>query len=181
MGLVNAIWSLSNGGDAITSPIDHGTNTNGTSLTAQEIFIEHDGDEDIIGCGFFIAEKSGTYGGGASAAADLAELLAWGDAATATTYGGFELNMDATGAYAGNWPAYSDKFGSTYNVFRTDYGDSADNKIILPVEMGLSVAGEIPAGTAPNVRFKCRVTIPQVEDTAGTREFDQRLRYTYTS
>jgi hypothetical protein len=180
MGVVNAIWSASNGGSAITS-VDHGTGTNGSSMTAQEVFIRHDGNEVITDCGFYIAEKTGAYVGGASAAVDLAEMLAWGDASTTSTYGGFELNMDATNLYAGNWPTYSDKFGSTYNVFRTGYGDTVSNKILLPVEMGLTIAGRIPAGSTPNVRFRCRLTIPTNEGITGIREFEQRMRYTYTS
>lgn len=179
---VSVTWSSSNGGGAISQPLDHGVDTNGSVLSAQEVFLSHDGANQITDCGFYLAEKSGAYGGDASAGADLSELLGWGDGGDADAFGGFQLNMDATGGYAGNWPTFGDKSGSTYNVFRTGVGDSEANKIVLATNMGLTGApGTIQTGSSPNVRFQCRVEIPEDEDTAGVRQFDQRLRYTYTS
>lgn len=179
---VSITWSSTNGGAAVTEPLDHGVDSNGTILGTQELFLRHDGTNQITDCGFFLAEKSGTYGGDQSAALDLAEILGWGDGADADAFGGFQINMDATGGYSGNWPAFGDKAGSTYNVFRTGVGDSEANKILLATEMGLSgAAGTIQAGASPNVRFQCRIAIPEDEDTPGVRQFDQRLRYTYTS
>lgn len=179
---VSITWSSTNGGSAVSQPIDHGNDNAGNTMAAQEFFIEHDGDNPITDCGFYIAIKTGTYGGDFSALADLEEMLAWGDSEETNGYGGFQINMDATGSYVGLWPTVGDKSGSTYNTFRTNIGDSAENKILLATQMGLSGGvGTIQAGTGPNVRFKCRVRVPNDTTEVGTRQFEQRLRYTYTS
>jgi len=182
MPVINITWSSTNGGAAISEPLNYGSDTSGSVLSEQEVFLRHDGVNQITDCGFYMAEKSGTYGGSSSAPNDLAELLAWGDGATAAAFGGYELNMDATGGFLGSWPTFSDKSGTTYNVFRTGVGDSEANKILLATQMGLTgAAGTVQAGTSPNVRFKGRIEIPSDEGTVGVRQFDQRLRYTYTS
>lgn len=178
---VSIIWSATNGGAALSSPVDHGSGGNGDTLATSTIYLRHDGDNPITDCGFYLAELTGTYSGGASKSADLAEVLGWGDGTTATTFGGLLLNMNATGGWA-TWPSYSSKSGSNYNTFRTNVGDSQINKITLATEMGLTgSAGVVQAGDSPNVRFRLRVQIPTAEDTVGIRQFDQRLRYTYTS
>lgn len=180
--MVTIFWSLTNGGPAISAPLDHGTDAAGITLTTQEIFLRHNGVNQITNCGFYAAAYSGSYIGAYSPSLDLAELFEWGDGATAAAFGGFQINMDAISGYLGNWPGWNDKSGSTYNVFRTGFGDSVVNKILLATEMGLiSAAGIIQTGSSPNVRFKARVQLPTDETGAGTRQFDQRLRFVYTS
>ncbi len=179
---VAIIFSLTNGGSAMADPLDHGSAAAGADLSDQEIFIRHDGTNQITDVGFYAAEKSGSYGGGSSAAADLVELLAWGDGAVAADFGGFLINMDATGGYLLDWPTFDDKSGTTYNVFRTGAGDSAANKIVLATAMGLTGApGTIQIGDTPNVRFKTRISVPTSEGTVGVRQFNTKIRYTYTS
>ena len=178
---VAIIWSTTDSGSAISDPLDHGSDAAGATLVEQEIFLRHDGINPITDAGFYVAEKSGVYSGAASAALDLAELLAWGFGITVTAFGGILLNMDATGGYTGLWSTFSVKSGSTYNVFRTSVGDSAANKIILSMGMGLIEDGVVPAGSSPNVRFKMRIQLPTDEGVSGTRQVDQRLRYAYTS
>ncbi len=89
--------------------------------------------------------------------------------------------MDAINSYAASWPTYLVPSSAFVNTFRTDTGDSIANGITLHANMGLISTGTIQAGTAPNVRFKLRIQLPEDEDTPGTREFDQKLRYTFTS
>lgn len=179
---VNIIWSLSNGGAAISDPLDHGIKGNGESTDAQIVYLEHDGSNPITNCGFYIGEYSGTYDGDFSAPADLQELLDWGDATLEDEFGGFQINMDATGGFpAGAWPTYLDKQPTNGSAFFSGIGDGLANKILLAISMGLSSIGVIPAGSAPNVRFQSRVQIPTNEDVVGVREFDQKLRFTFTS
>lgn len=188
---VNITWSLSEGGAAITS-LDHGSDSNGTVLASGglgaagvEIWISHDGSNPITNAGFYIAQKSGTYTGGFTASKDLAEQLAWGDGNTANAFGGFQINMDKVGSYATAWPTHTNKFQGTPKLttaFYTGVGDSIANKVLLHTSMGADVtsAGVLAAaGTA--CAFKCRIAIPADEDTIGIRQFDQKLRYTYSS
>ena len=103
-------WSTTDSGSAISDPLDHGSDAAGATLVEQEIFLRHDGINPITDAGFYVAEKSGVYSGAASAALDLAELLAWGFGITVTAFGGILLNMDATGGYTGLWSTFSVKF-----------------------------------------------------------------------
>lgn len=181
---VNITWSLTNGGTALSDDVDHGNGSNGQTLSAQEIFIRHDGANPITGAGLYIRQYSGTYAGGASAALDLAEMLAWGDASTATTFGGFQVNMNALGSYPTvDWPTLTVKTAASGKgyVCRTGVGDSEGNAVQLTTSTGASPAGQVAAGSSPNVRFKCRIVMPSAEDTTGVRQFDQVLVYTFTS
>jgi hypothetical protein len=172
----------------ITQPLDHGSGSNGDTLTAQEVSISHDGSNQITNCKFYLAAYSGTYTGGATAAADLAEIIAWGDSQatapgdTAADFGGLQLNMNAAGGFpSGDWPTHATKSGANFNVFRTGAGNSSVNAITLPIAMGggMVTDGVIPAGG--EVSFRCRVQLPTNEDTVGARQVDQKLRFTYTS
>lgn len=178
---ISVSWSLTNGGAALTSALDHGSLGNGDIGTATEIFVRHDGANPITSAGLYVREFSGTYSGTFSAASDLAELLAWGDAATANGFGGLQVNFDATGSYAADWPTYDNKAPGSSYVFKTGQGDSEANAITLPTSTGCPSAGTIPAGASPNVRLKLRVVCPSDEDTVGIRQIDQVLRFSFTS
>lgn len=179
---VNVTWSLTSGGNAIAEPLDHGSGAAGSSLAAQTIFLSHDAVNPITGCVFYIEEKSGTYAGSFTPATDLAELLAWGDDTTEDGFGGIQLNLDADGSFPSeSWPIYSSKERNSSQTFRTGVGDSPANGIPLPTTMGLDTAGTIPAGNTPGASFAIRVQIPTDEGTTGVREFDQKLRFTFTS
>jgi hypothetical protein len=173
---VNITWSSSNGGTAITS-LAHGEAAPGNYPTTQEIFIRHDGVSQISQCKFYLV------GSGSNAAIDLAEILNWGDGEASSSFGGLLLNMNANGGFpSSDWPTYGDKNGTNYNVFRTGVGDSATNGILLSTEMGLSgSAGTIQTGSSPGVSFQCRIQIPSSEATTGARQFDQQMRFTFTS
>jgi hypothetical protein len=179
---VNLIWSLTNGGAAISDPLDHGSGNAGDTLSSQTIFLEHDGDNQLTGCGFYLSEKSDPYTGGFSAAADLTEIIGWGDETTADDFGGFQINMDAAGGFpGGSWPTYSSKQPTNGSAFYTGIGDSADNKILLATAMGISSPGVIPAGTSPDISFQARFVLPTNEGTTGFREVNQAMRFTFTS
>lgn len=182
-------WSLTDGGAAISDPLDHGTDAAGVTLTEQEIYLRHDGANPIIGCKFYLAEKSGIYSGSASPSDDLAEILSWGDGlaaggpAEASEFGGFQFNMDAINAYAASWPTFGLEggVGDVAVVCRTGIGDNTDNGIVLHTSMGLASSGTIQTGSTPNIRFKMRIQLPADESVTGDREVDQKLRFTFTS
>jgi hypothetical protein len=177
---VSVVWSASDGGSAITSPLNHGSGSAGANLTEQLIYLHHNGENQIIDCGIYLTELTDTYTGGASKSADLSELIGWGDGSSANSFGGFLLNMDATGSWP-TWPTWSSKEGSAYHTIRTNKGDSSVNKILLPIQTGVASIGVIPSGGQPNIRFKCRINIPTNATGVYLRQFDTRLRYTYTS
>lgn len=179
---VAIIWSTTNGGDAISESLDHGGDAApGSTLDSQTIYLRHDGDNVIFNCKLYVSVAS-SYEGSFSAATDKNEILAWGDGITEASFGGFQINMNATGGFpVGSWPTYTTKQPSGGSAFYTGVGDSVDNGIILSTLTGLDSTGIVPAGDSPNVRFACRIAVPSDEDTSGVRHFSTKLRYSYTS
>lgn len=176
---VTLTWSQDNGGGAISS-VYHGSGSASETLTEKLLFIRHNGISPITQCKFYLAPYAGIP------TTDYTEILGWGDAETAADFGGLLLNMNANGGFPSHhWPTYDDKYdgtGNKYNVFRTGVGDTSDNGILLPVTMGLiGSAGVLQAGDAPNVSFKCKIQIPSTVSVTGTRRFDHRLKFSYTS
>lgn len=183
---VSITWSATNNGTAITS-VNHGNAANGTNTTAQQVFIRHDGANPITGCAFYFGQKTGSYTGSFNAAADFAEIKAWGDGGTANAFGGVQVNMDAEGGFSGGatWGmSESQKTSSDGYKFtmRTGVADASGNAVTLSEKMSasMSVDGTIPNGVT-SATFQIRIKIPTDEDTAGVRQFDQVLKYTYTS
>ena len=175
MAVVSITWSESAGGSAMDDPKDWGNIGNGSAATALEIFISHDGGSPITACGLYIQPYSGTgYSGSAGATADYNEIIAWGDTATSsdeiyvagTVDGGFFINRNSS-APASGWVVHcagTGVSGGEFGLFTTMNIATADT-IILAEEATCSVA----------------IVVPQYEATAGTRFFDQCLKYTYTS
>lgn len=179
---VGIVFSTTNGGSAITDDIDNGSGSNGTTLTAQTIYVRHTGVNSITAVKFYIDVYDESYDGDASAIDDLAELIAWGDNSTALGFGGFQLNMDAAHSFIStSWPTYSSKDPTYGAVCRTWVGDNPTNAITLSSQSGATSDGVIQAGTSPNVRFRSRIVIPSNEDTTGVRLFSQYMLYNYTS
>jgi hypothetical protein len=183
---VSITWSLTDNGAAETL-IDHGNAANGENTTATQIYIRHDGTNEITNCAFYFAEKSGSYTGSLNAVADYAEMLAWGDAGVADDWGGIQVNMDAEGGFSGGatWGmSESQKTSADGYKFtaRTGVGDGSANGVTLSEKMSasMSVDGTIP-NAITNTTFQLRIKIPTNEDTAGVRQFDQVLKYTFTS
>lgn len=184
---MSIIFSLTNGGAQIETLLDHGNASNGSSSTAIEVFIRHDYSNPITNVGLYLRQVSSTYSGSFTSAADLAEILSWGDGADANAFGGLQCNFDAVGSYPegsypeGSWPTYSTPAPTNGAVFKTGTGDTEDNAITLPVATGAVSAGTIQAGSSPNVRFKVQTSVPADEDTVGIRQFEWVVRYNFTS
>jgi len=164
---VSITWSETTGGAAIVSPLDWGNIGNGDSSAVDELWISHNGVEKITACAFYIQAYTGVYAGTFDAATDYAELLAWGAADT----DGFLINQNTdTGA-----PAYlAHKAGA--GVVGTPF-DLSENSI--DGGGGAGATGEILVGEESMIQVK--ITVPAAEADAGTRQFDQCLKYTYTS
>jgi hypothetical protein len=179
------------GGSAVTPLLDHGQDANGQILDlGSAIFLEHDGANPITACKFYLAAKSGVYGGDSSAANDYNEMIAWGDSLAAggpaetAEFGGFQINMNKTGGFpSGSWPTHAAKTPTSGSAFYTGVGDTVANGISLVTAMGAGVTstGVIAIGTSPDASFRARIQIPTDEGTPGVRQFDQKLRFTYTS
>lgn len=186
-------WSTQSDFSSSTTLINHGNVSSGNESTAVEVFIRHDGDNPITSCAFYTQPYSGTYTGSASAATDFTELTtSWAANNTANGFGGFQINMDKSNSYntAEAALAYNAKDYESTGVVaftaRTDDGDgavgvNAGSAVPLHLNMGLSIAGQIQVGTTPGVGFEARIVVPVDEDTAGIRQFDSVLLYTYTS
>ena len=183
---VSITWSSTAGGVGITS-VSHGSATNGANTTAQQIFVRHDGTNPITACAFYFAQKSGSYTGGFTATTDFAELLAWGDGATANAFGGVQINMDSEGSFSGGatWDMSQSQKTSVDGLkftVRTSTGDATGTAVTLSEKMSTSMStnGTLP-NAVTNASFQIRLKVPTDEDTAGTRQFDQVLKYTFTS
>lgn len=180
---VSITWSLSDDGSAITS-LDHGSGSNGDLMTATEIFVRHDGSYQITNCKFWLDSYSSSYTGGASAVADLAEVLGWADTSVTDDFGGLFVSMDKENNYP-TWPTAGTPSGTGYSCFRSGLspiGTTAANGVVLSELMSASMAtnGQIPSAVT-DASFKCRIKIPTNEDTTGIRQLDTKLRFTYTS
>lgn len=183
--MVAVTWSTTAGGVTTTS-FDEGNSANGATTTATRIYIRHDGVNPITNCRLYIVPRL-TYSGDFTAVDDFAELLAAGNALTANTFGGVQLNFDATGGFSGGdtWGmSESQKTASDalkYTI-RTGVGDTASTGILLPMQMSASMTedGVIPAGVT-DASFQVRLKIPTDEDTLGVRQFDMILKFTATT
>jgi len=180
MAIVTAKFSLASAGVALLSTeLDQGAASPGNNTVEQTIYISHDGLYDIKNCKIYLMEKSGVYSGLNSPLRDKLELISWGDSTTASLFGGIQLNFDADGGFPSSaWGTVSDKSPTNGVTLRTGYGDVSENGILLPMAMGLTTAGIIPAGVA--VPFKMRLTVPDSVSDAGIRQFDLRLRFSYS-
>ena len=179
---VNIIWSTTNGGGSIVGDMDHGTLDNGMASSGEEIFVRHDGKYLVSNVSFYIEEYVGVYSGGATAAADFAEIIGWGNNVTVQGFGGALINWNAAGTYpASDWSTYALKAPTNGFVHMTGTGDSALNAVPIPTTTGASIAGQIQSGASPNVRFKMRIQVPSTVNIVGVRQFSQVINYTYTS
>lgn len=167
---VSITFSINQGGSSI-SDLNHDNIDNGAQGATQHVYIRHDGDNEITSCTLYMQAYTGSYVGGASAADDYNELIAWGDAWAAAGDGGFEINQDLVGGFQ----------DSNWVVHKTGQGTSA---VPIPLDGdcivgGPGTDGEIGSGEDAHVQL--RVNIPAGEDTAGIRQFDQVFGFTFTS
>jgi len=184
---VNITWSSSEGGSSIadsltggSTGVDHSSAAAGANTTERELWIAHDGVNQITNAGFYLDEFSGTYGGAASKTADLAELFAWGDL-NDSNWGGVLIHFNGGDGGTGAYPDYTDKTKTYSDTFRTGVGDSSANKILLQSTMGDAVTGTgVLAPDDTDARFHMKIQVGGGE-SVGVRQFDQVLHYTYTS
>jgi hypothetical protein len=187
---VNLYWASDDSGTAITEPLNHGSVSAGSLTSVQTIYLYHDGTNDLTGCALYLGEYSGSYDGGDSASNDLTEILDWGDQAVEADFGGVLINMDAVNSFATDWSTYdSHTVSGVSYVFNNTYGPDSDNAITLSKDMSSDGSvlnnGVIPAnqpnGYGTDFKFQMKVQVPTNEATAGKRQFDLGLLYTYTS
>lgn len=181
---VTITWNDSS--DVATTLFLHGTVAAGSNSASQLISVEHDGLNQITGCRFWLDAFSGIYSGATSAANDINEFLVWGDGSATTSFGGFQVNMDAAGSFpVDKWPTATLKFGDDFSGFYTGRGDSSTNGVLLHSNMNseppMPANGTIPASCTTWPSFRARISIPSIEDSAGKRQVTQKLRFTYTS
>lgn len=178
---VGIVFSSTNGGSTITD-LDCGNVSNGAETSAQTVYVRHDGVNSITSVKLYIQAYTGSYTGGATALEDYAELISWGDATNALSWGGLLINMDATGGFPSSaWPTLASK-SPTYGIcHRTGVADSSANAVTISSRTGATADGTIQAGSSPNVRFQAKVVVPPNEDTVGIRLFEQKILYSYTS
>jgi hypothetical protein len=156
---VSLIWSISNGGAAITPPLNIGTIAPGSTTDTSQIFIRHTGLKAITGCKLYIQPYSGSSFTGIETAQDNFDEL------TGAIFNpGLQINVDQINEFpASSWKDISSTVGSS-------------NSTALNI-------GTIPAGDTPGVSFKVRfapTTLRNgVEDT-GRRQFDFRLTFLTT-
>ena len=177
---VSITYSSAVSGDAVTEPINEGNVHHGVITTARELCVRHDSIVAITNCKFYLTRVSDSdYAGDFSPMEDLMKLLEWGDATTAGSFGGFQINMDRNGSFP-TWSTVTTKSGTGFNVFRTGVGDTRANGITLPTVMGLDTAGIIPAGLSNNISFQMRIQTPSDEDELGIRHVDLLIDFDYT-
>src|SRR5687768_12375397 len=131
---VEIIWSSTNGGSTLTSEVDHGdVKDEGVATTPIEIFVRHNGLNEITNTKLYIAPKSDSYDGVNTATQDYNDLIRWGDDDK-----GVQINLNATGGYP----------SADWQSIKTGSGDTKDNGIPLAVATGASSTGTIPASAA---------------------------------
>ena len=168
--VVAITWAESPGGAAIAGDLVWPNINNGSS-TVDDLYISHDGDEKIYSCGFYIQAYSGVYAGGDSAANDYTELLGWG----AADIEGFLINQDLLGLWAAGYTSHKTGRGTVTMPITLD-----SDSIVGGASLG---DGEIEGAVlgAEEAHVMVKIAVPAAETTAGTRQFDQVLAFTYTS
>lgn len=173
----------STGVPVIALPQDASTITPGSNSSEIDVYIRHDGTNEITDLKLYLLPYSaGVYAGTNTAQDDYDKLISWADASYSTDPtlgGGVYINMDRDGSF----PA------SGYQSFRTGVGDTLANAVTLDSK-AVSVAagnGEIPPGQYAQVRFRIDVPssgqfgLPASATSVGTVYFDLLATYTSTS
>jgi len=143
--------------------INHGNVANGKETYPEDIYIRHDGLNEIMDCKFYCQQFTGVYDGGQTALLDFDELKAWGDASASK---GFLIDVNHDGVYE-------------YNL-RTSQMDSLANAVELDdVSAGGSNSDDIGVGGEAHIKLK--IAVPSTENVAGVRLIDFLMAYSYTS
>jgi hypothetical protein len=150
------------GGSSIGDTVDLGSIAPEGSATAQDLYISHDGAFAITDCGLYLTQFVGTYGGDEDPAADLVEILGWGDGGE-----GVKINMDHT---TPNWLYFSNTQGDI------------DAPIVLDKDCVTPAApqdGTIPVGDEAHIQIS--LDIPGSGVTASTKAFGLVIAFSATS
>lgn len=167
---VAVILSRMSSGQAITdvlkganSGINHGNVANGEETYPEDIYISHDGSNEITDCKFYCQQFTGIYEGGQTAALDFDELKAWGDGLVSDS---FLIDVDHDGVYE-------------YNL-RTGQMDEEVNAVNLDdASAGGTNSDDI--GVAGEAHIKLKIVVPSTESVPGVRQLDFLMKYSYTS
>jgi hypothetical protein len=145
------------------SGINHGNVANGKETLPEDIYISHDGNNEITDCKFYCEQFSGTYEGGQTAALDFSELKDWGDDDSSE---GLLIDVN-----------HDDTF--EYNL-KTGQMDEEANAVALD---DTSAGGTNPddIGVSGEAHIKLKIAVPSDEDMPGVRQFDFLMKYSYTS
>jgi hypothetical protein len=168
---VDITWSESQAGAAITPPLVWSSIANGGS-SSDELYITHDGVEKITACEFYIQAYTGTYSGSFDAATDYAELLDWGGAVVTE---GFLIDQNTESGVA-DPQTHKSTQGTSTTAF-------ALSRNCIIGAAGAGTAGEIEGSSigTEEAHVTVSIAVPSSESSAGTRQFDQCLAFTYTS
>ena len=155
-----AIADVLNGAN---SGINHGNVANGKETYPEDIYIRHDGLNEITNCKFYCSKFSGVYEGGQTALLDFDELRAWGDADAGK---GFLIDVNHDGVYE-------------YNL-RTGQMDSLANAIALD-DASAGGANSDDIGVGGEAHIKQKIAVPSTESISGVRLIDFLIKFSYTS
>lgn len=174
---VNLTISETAGGTSIADTIDLDTSVSLDEDTDyQDLFISHDGNLSITDCYFYANQYVGSSypGTPGNEAADLVELLSWGDAVT----GGIKLVQNGWGSWVsgenttGTWTTLSNSAGDINHPIILD-----EDAITTGTPDG---DGVVPSGGEAHIQ--CKVTIPSsVTRGTGYRAFSLVMAYSATS
>lgn len=182
---VSIVFTVDN---VATTSINHSTVEAGNETTAKTVYVSLSGaNNPVNNFRLYLDAKSGTYSGSKTAAEDKTEIIGWGDGNTAAAFGGVQFNFLKTSDPSfpsSGWGTYDSKSPTGGTTIRTGVGDSLANAILLSTTAGLlvSTAGHIPKDvTTSDIAFQMRIKVPSSVATLGTRQFDIKAAFSYTS
>lgn len=167
---VSVTFSRVSGGQAIAdilegsnSGINHGNVANGSETHPEDIYITHDGNNEITDCKFYCNEFSGTYDGGQTPALDFDEIVFWGDTNSSK---GFLIDVNHDDIYE-------------YNLKTGQMNEEASAVSLDDLSAGGSNPDDIGVGGEAHIKLK--IAVPYSESSPGVRQLDFFMKYSYTS
>ena len=168
--VVSVIFSRISSGAAINdalqgddSGINHGNVANGAETYPEDIYIRHDGNNEITDCKFYCQQFTGDYDGAQTAALDFTEIKAWGDAGATD---GFLIDVNHDSIYE-------------YNL-RTGQFDELANAVALD-DSSAGGTNSDDIGVSGEAHIKLKIVVPASENVPGVRQLDFLMAYSYTS
>lgn len=171
--------------------VDFGTVPNNGSSQTQELYIRHDGSNEITDLSVYVQPYIGIYGGAFDAASDFSKILALGDDSS----GEYGLHYDE------DWNAET-QFSSFFK-FKTGVGDNFSTKRSIQTssmfyrnpstseqfDVNAGVAGTLgPDNSSTKASdygnralIRERLVLPASETEGGIRQWSTIFSYVYTS